>query len=249
MTWEHDQPTEGREPDATPQTRGDAFRALLYKWRSEGDPEDADALLAAWRDRDADTHETQATISAWAEQTFGPVSGNLAIGIRALEEFAELLSKLAANDAHPGAMEEIADVHIVLARLAHRLGGDTQQAVDDKMATNRARVWRLDGKGQGQHVELAATRKQWAGESEITEPMELDSEYALEPGDRVRLDPDMYYRVIRGDFAVYAFRVIVPPSPTGEARGYQSHFHLYDPPMLVVVRTLADTPRNGGAGC
>jgi NTP pyrophosphatase (non-canonical NTP hydrolase) len=68
--------------------------------------------------------ETQASISAWAEQTFGPVSSHARVAARANEEMAELLRCLTVDEHHPKAGEEIADVVIVLARLATRLGVD-----------------------------------------------------------------------------------------------------------------------------
>lgn len=70
--------------------------------------------------------ETQRSISAWCEATFGPVSSDIRVAARANEEMAELLEKLATDPAHKGAAEEVADVVIVLARLATRLGLDTE---------------------------------------------------------------------------------------------------------------------------
>ena len=96
--------------------------------------------------------EDQITISAWAEATFGPVSSNASVAARANEEMAELLRCLTVNDSHEKAPEEIADVTIVLFRLADRLGVDLLDEVDRKMATNRARDWRLSGDGHGYHV-------------------------------------------------------------------------------------------------
>ena len=66
--------------------------------------------------------ETQETISAWAEETFGPAGSNLRVAARANEEMAELLRHLSSDPAHPKAPEEAADVVIVLSRLATRLG-------------------------------------------------------------------------------------------------------------------------------
>jgi hypothetical protein len=102
--------------------------------------------------------ETQATISAWAEATFGPSGSNARAIARANREMAELLEHVTADDRHPEAAEEIADIVIVLSRVMTRLGVDLQAEIDQKMAKNRARKWRLDGTGHGYHVEEAAVR-------------------------------------------------------------------------------------------
>lgn len=96
--------------------------------------------------------ETQATISAWAEQTFGPAGSNTRVAVRALEEMTELLRCLSADDNHPKATDEVADVVIVLQRLATRLGIDLWAEVERKMAINRGRTWKLDSTGHGYHV-------------------------------------------------------------------------------------------------
>lgn len=96
--------------------------------------------------------ETQKSISDWADQTFGRVHSNMPIAVRANQEMAELLKELALNDDSNEAVEEIADIVIVLYRLAeyhHRNLGD---AIDAKMAINRTRKWSLDAAGQGYHV-------------------------------------------------------------------------------------------------
>lgn len=96
--------------------------------------------------------ESQATISEWADATFGPAGSNARVAARANEEMAELLRVLTIDDDHPKAGEEVADVVIVLCRLASRLGVDLGAEVDRKMAINRGRVWDLDGTGHGYHV-------------------------------------------------------------------------------------------------
>jgi MazG-like family len=108
--------------------------------------------------------ETQATISAWAESTFGPSGSNARAIARANREMAELLEHVTADDRHPEAAEEIADIVIVLSRVMTRLGVDLQDEIDRKMAKNRARKWKLDGTGHGYHVkEDAATSKPCLG--------------------------------------------------------------------------------------
>lgn len=96
--------------------------------------------------------ETQASVTAWANETFGQAKSNARIAARANEEMAELLRALTADDANPAAPAEVADVVIVLYRLASYLGVDLMQEIDAKMAINRARVWAKDASGHGYHV-------------------------------------------------------------------------------------------------
>jgi NTP pyrophosphatase (non-canonical NTP hydrolase) len=96
--------------------------------------------------------EDQVSISEWAQAAFGPVGSNIRVAARANEEMAELLRALSVDDVNPKAAEEIADILIVLYRLATRLGVDLQQQVNEKMAINRARTWSQDGSGPGYHV-------------------------------------------------------------------------------------------------
>lgn len=98
--------------------------------------------------------ETTETIYAWSLATFGPVNP-VAKGARANLEMAELLRELMFSGA-PDAervLDEIADVVIVLASLAHHFGGDVWVAVERKMAVNRRRRWRIDGDGVGSHLD------------------------------------------------------------------------------------------------
>jgi NTP pyrophosphatase (non-canonical NTP hydrolase) len=99
--------------------------------------------------------ETQETISKWAEETFGPAGSNFSVAARANQEMAELLTALASDDNHPKAVEEMADIVIVMMRGAERLGLDLMAEIDRKMAINRARSWRLTGTGHGYHVKDA----------------------------------------------------------------------------------------------
>lgn len=96
--------------------------------------------------------ETQQSISAWADEAFGPISSNIRAAVRANEEMAELLKALAQDDESLMASDEIADIVIVLSRLATSLGVDVGQAVESKMKINRARTWAKDGTGHGYHV-------------------------------------------------------------------------------------------------
>ena len=96
--------------------------------------------------------ENQESISRWADSTFGPAGSNARVAARANEEMAELMRVLTVDDAHPKASEEIADVVIVLSRLATRLGVDLNDEINRKMAINRKREWKLDNTGHGYHV-------------------------------------------------------------------------------------------------
>lgn len=96
--------------------------------------------------------ENQKTVSSWAEETFGPAGSNARVAARANEEMAELLRALTVDDCHPKAPEEIADIVIVLYRLATRFGVDLQTEIDRKMAINRDRKWNLDNTGHGYHI-------------------------------------------------------------------------------------------------
>lgn len=94
--------------------------------------------------------ETWASMFAWTEETFGPVSPER-IATRANEEMQELL-------ADPSDVMEAADVCIVLSRYP-----GLAEAIDRKMAINRARKWRLNGDGSGYHIKTEATASLEAG--------------------------------------------------------------------------------------
>lgn len=96
--------------------------------------------------------ETQKSIVEWADETFGLSKSNMRVAARANEEMAELLRALSVDDQNMSALEECADVYIVLCRVVSNLGGDFQALVDAKMARNRKREWKLDGSGHGYHV-------------------------------------------------------------------------------------------------
>ncbi len=95
--------------------------------------------------------ETQATIFKWANETFGQVTSNIRAATRLNEEVAELLAALATDDSNPKVASEIADVAILLYRIASAMGIDVHQEVDLKMAINKQREWNLDGTGHGYH--------------------------------------------------------------------------------------------------
>ena len=97
--------------------------------------------------------ETQKSIASWAADTFG-IATPARCATRMNEEVAELLAHLTSPVTIPyEAAEECADILIVLYVLAERLGTDIHAGVERKMAINRARKWKLDGSGCGQHIE------------------------------------------------------------------------------------------------
>ena len=100
--------------------------------------------------------ETQGSVSMWADETFGAPSSNMSIGTRANEEMAELLRALAKGKSNDEVATEVADVVIVLYRLADRLGVDLGEAIDRKMRINRARRWNVGADGHGYHVKASA---------------------------------------------------------------------------------------------
>jgi len=96
--------------------------------------------------------ENQISVSNWAGETFGTAGSNAKVAARANEEMAELLRALTADDNHPKAAEEVADIVIILYRVASRLGVDLLEEIDKKMTVNRKRKWNLDNTGHGYHV-------------------------------------------------------------------------------------------------
>ena len=96
--------------------------------------------------------ETSKSISEWAVALFGESGSDARVAARALQEMAELFTKVTSNKSGKEIAEECADVVIVLARLANRNGYDIFEMVDEKMKVNRARKWVLDGTGHGYHV-------------------------------------------------------------------------------------------------
>lgn len=114
-------------------------------------------------------HETQATVSEWAESTFGPSGSNIRVAARANEEMAELLRHLSATDTSPLAAEEVADVVIVLYRLATLLNVNLVEMIDKKMAINRTREWKIEG-GHGYHVRPTGLAGPRCGEDGCNSP-------------------------------------------------------------------------------
>lgn len=93
-------------------------------------------------------HETQASITQWADETFGKEATPASAMRRTIEEMEEFQTVLTREDI----ANEAADVVITMYRLASILGFDLLVEIDRKMAINRQRRWRKDGTGNGYHV-------------------------------------------------------------------------------------------------
>ena len=105
--------------------------------------------------------ENQKTITAWAVEQFGG-SSPITTWMRCNNEFCELgtiLNSLRNSENYleeaelrKAAIEEVADVAIILMQVMEKLGGDFHKAVDDKMKINRARKWKKLDNGRHQHT-------------------------------------------------------------------------------------------------
>lgn len=141
----------------------------------------AHAYMTDWRWNLAfGREETQASVGAWADATFGPgtvksrslrlldevVELCLAAGATGMEvdaraavninkylnehSFASRMSSCPDPDAIPG---ELADCQIVLDTIGHTANVILDAGRDEKMRVNRVRTWRLTDEGCGQHVD------------------------------------------------------------------------------------------------
>jgi NTP pyrophosphatase (non-canonical NTP hydrolase) len=103
--------------------------------------------------------ETQQTIAAWGQHTFGqPVPAHIAA--RMVHEMFELTTALQQQlsgelpDAQAKIEDECADLGIMLLQIVELIGADFQVLIDRKMAINRHRTWALDPvSGTMRHVE------------------------------------------------------------------------------------------------
>jgi len=106
--------------------------------------------------------ETPETITAWANEQFGALPP-LTTAARMNMEVAELLATLnngrevseyspeEAETYRQHAIDECADIYIMLAQVACALRGDLRTAVNQKMEVNRRRVWKQTKNGTFQH--------------------------------------------------------------------------------------------------
>jgi len=124
--------------------------------------------------------ENQQSISEWGQHTFGVTKDPAILVGRALEEFGEICALLldpaagkkftemidsvkarlmthdclladARLERDGRFADELADVVVVLLQVAEGYGLDLLGAVDSKMVVNRARKWKTDKFGVGQH--------------------------------------------------------------------------------------------------
>ena len=92
--------------------------------------------------------ETVESVTSWANETFGKAT-ILAQVERARKEFDELEALMQTHCGGDHLAEEAADVVICLYRV---IGTLDPEAINKKMAKNRARKWKVDGQGCAQHV-------------------------------------------------------------------------------------------------
>jgi NTP pyrophosphatase (non-canonical NTP hydrolase) len=95
--------------------------------------------------------ENQTSIAEWAEEAFGPVSDYSALVKRASLELIEL-EQAVYDGSKDEIANEIADVMILLYRLAELNKIDLAAAINKKMTINRKRRWLKSGDGTGRHV-------------------------------------------------------------------------------------------------
>ena len=107
-------------------------------------------------------NENQETITAWAEETFGPshpavVAARMSIEVAELVSGLSTVSHLPVEDMDPVTLaalrDEIADVNVMLSQVAKKLNVDIAAATDFKMAINRKRSWGRTASGHFQHTE------------------------------------------------------------------------------------------------
>jgi len=104
--------------------------------------------------------ETVESVSKWAEETFGECTPEAALN-RAMQEMEELYELV--NHGNPDlitqydVVKEAADVCITLYRYIYLVD---PEAIEKKMAVNRKRQWKLDGKGCAQHISAETTTPQ-----------------------------------------------------------------------------------------
>ena len=85
--------------------------------------------------------ETSRSVADWSRATFGAVD-LVDVAKRAAEEMDELRVCVVMREGDDAITDEIADVVIVLCRLADECGVNLWDAVERKMAVNRQRQWR-----------------------------------------------------------------------------------------------------------
>ena len=95
--------------------------------------------------------ETIQSVTQWANETFGPATIQRQTN-RAIEEMEELRLAAASGDLAK-LVEEAADVVICFYRV---IGILDPEAINKKMAVNRARQWKVGGDGCAYHIAEAS---------------------------------------------------------------------------------------------
>lgn len=107
--------------------------------------------------KDVIVHETQKSITDWGIKTFGYPSSPRAIIDRMFMEIDELKylvvnMSLTNKEQYEDVADECADIYIVMCQVMNTIGYDLQSCVNHKMTINRARKWKLNQDGTGQHI-------------------------------------------------------------------------------------------------
>lgn len=99
------------------------------------------------------SRETQASISAWQLATF-PNATEAGVVKHLTEEFHEFLDVAHTYSVRRElrALDEAADIVILLYAWAATHNYDLHEAIDAKMAVNRTRTWNIQPDGTGRHV-------------------------------------------------------------------------------------------------
>lgn len=92
------------------------------------------------------SNETPDTILDWVQTNFGTATLERTIE-RAVEEMDELTESISLGCDRETVIEEAADVVIVLCNIP-----GLQDAINAKMAKNRARKWKVMGDGTAYHI-------------------------------------------------------------------------------------------------
>lgn len=95
--------------------------------------------------------ENQATVCAWATETFGKRTFASAHR-RMMIEINELQKLLPDPGVEALIVLEMADVVITMYAVAEAAHLDLHEVMNGKMAVNRRRKWLLHGDGTGQHI-------------------------------------------------------------------------------------------------
>lgn len=157
--------------------------------------------------------ETPETITAWADDTFGPthpaaIARRMRFEVQELLDAWEVVGDVPVNELSPEVLTDLqgecGDIYIMLVQVARKLGMDLREAATLKMQVNRGRRWARDPiSGTIRHV------------SNFQEPgsglfMQMDRWYILS-------DSGSYYQA--EGFASEAEALVWAKSPAGIEAG------------------------------